>query len=156
MSAALVMPTESKDLLRPRRAPRSRCSGNGGGTACSTSAHRRAVDEHARGVRPVRSIRPPAGAWLAAVIPASRIAALFAQPAWPSTRTSQTGRSADRGVEIGGGREAAEPPDLLVPAAADDPAWAGLAGGIGGDPRLRLGEAGVSLRSSAARRGRGP
>ena len=48
---------------------------------------------------------------------------------------------ADRGVELGGGGEAAQPPLLLVPAAAQDPRPVGVGGGIGADPRLRLGEA---------------
>ena len=47
---------------------------------------------------------------------------------------------ADDGVEIGGGREAAEAPALLVPAAADDPARRRVGGGISGDALLRLGE----------------
>ena len=47
---------------------------------------------------------------------------------------------ADGGVELGIGREAAEMPALLVPAAADDPARRRIGGGIGGDPLLRLGE----------------
>ena len=44
------------------------------------------------------------------------------------------------GVEIGGGGEAAQAPALLVPAAADDPARGRVGGGIGADPRLRLGQ----------------
>ncbi len=44
----------------------------------------------------------------------------------------------DRGVEIGGGREAAQMPALLVPASPDDPAWRRIGRGIGANPRLRL------------------
>ena len=44
----------------------------------------------------------------------------------------------DRGVEVGGGREAAEPPGLLVPAAADDPRQFGIVGGIFADRGERL------------------
>ncbi len=59
---------------------------------------------------------------------------------------------ADDGVEIGGGREAAEAPALLVPAAADDPARGRIGGGISGDP-LPAPPASelVSLRSSEQR-----
>src|SRR3546814_1714859 len=42
------------------------------------------------------------------------------------------------GVDVGGGGEAAETPFLLVPAAPDDPAGAGIRGGISGDLRLRF------------------
>ena len=64
---------------------------------------------------------------------------------------------ADRGVELGGGREAAEVPALLVPAAADDPARRRVGGGIGGDPLLRLGErVGVGKVELAAPPCRGP
>ena len=124
MSATAVRPLESSiscarakravALQRQRRRHRPR----------STSAIAASTKMPLGARRPAVSIRPPGGARLAASIPASRIAALFAQPAWPSTRSSQTGRSRDHGVEIGGGREAAEAPALLVPAAADDPARA--------------------------------
>jgi hypothetical protein len=53
----------------------------------------RGVDEGA-GRPPAISIRPPAGTAVAAVTPASFIASVFATAAWPSTRSSQTGRSA--------------------------------------------------------------
>ena len=41
-----------------------------------------------------------------------------------------------RGVEVGGGREAAEAPALLVPPAADDPAPLGIGAGVFRDLRL--------------------
>jgi len=38
-----------------------------------------------------RMILPPSGSFVSRVTPAARIAALFATPAWPSTRLSHTG-----------------------------------------------------------------
>jgi hypothetical protein len=49
---------------------------------------------------------------------------------------------ADHGIDVGGGREAAEAPGLLVPAAALDPDRGGPGRGIGGDAALRVGERG--------------
>ncbi len=40
-----------------------------------------------------RMILPPAGSGVDFVMPASASVRLLAQPAWPSTRSSQTGRS---------------------------------------------------------------
>jgi hypothetical protein len=67
--------------------------GGGAGTAFSTSCEAASM-KTPLGSRPIFSIFPPLGDCDAAVTPASFIAALFAQPAWPSTRSSQTGRSA--------------------------------------------------------------
>ena len=47
----------------------------------------------------------------------------------------------DRGVEIGGGREAAEAPFFLIPTRPDDPRHFGVVGGIFADRRLRFGKA---------------
>ena len=48
---------------------------------------------------------------------------------------------ADHGVELGGGRIAAEAPFLLVPAEAGDPARRAMRSGVSGELGLRLGEA---------------
>ena len=45
-----------------------------------------------------------------------------------------------RSVARGGGREAAEAPGLLVPAAPDDPRPLGIGGGVFGDLRLSFGQ----------------
>ena len=123
-----------------RAKARSRWTGSGGGTARSTSAIA-ASTKMPLGARPVRSIRPPVGrlgrggdsglAHRRAVRPAG----MAVDPLQPDRPV------ADDGVEVGGGREAAEAPALLVPAAADDPARGRVGGGIGADPRLRLVEA---------------
>ena len=63
-----------------------------------------------------RGSRRPAGGLVAAVTPAAFIAAVLATTAWPSTRSSTTGRSRHDGVEVGGGREAFVGPEFLVPA----------------------------------------
>src|SRR5690606_15785844 len=47
---------------------------------------------------------------------------------------------AHHGIQFGGGGEAAETPDFLVPAAPDDPRAFGIGGGILGDLALGLGE----------------
>ena len=156
MSATRGEAVGEQDLLRPRRAP-----GRAGAAAAAASRARPAPSPRRRrcrsGSRPVRSIRPPAGAWLCGGDPglahrhAVRPAGMAVDPLEPDRPVG------DDGVEIGGGREAAEAPALLVPAAADDPARGRVGGGIGADPRLRLLRASWCRRGRArARPGRGP
>jgi hypothetical protein len=92
MSAVAVMPKESSSRCASASA-RSRNSGEGAGICLATSSSA-ASTKMPLGWPLTCSIRPPVGDCVAALIPAARIAALFAQPAWPSTRPSQTGRSA--------------------------------------------------------------
>jgi hypothetical protein len=143
MSATVVRPFAS-NISCARAKALSRCTGSGAGTVRSTSAIAASTKTPlgaALAARPARSMRPPSGARVAAVIPASRIATLLAQPAWPSTRSSQIGRSPTIESRSAAGREPAEAPAFLVPAAADDPARRGIGGGILADPAERLLEA---------------
>ena len=96
----------------------------------------RVVDEQA--VR--RSRRRPPAAWVAAVTPAAFIAALLATTAWPSTRSSTTGRSlttASRSAAVG--KRLSGHSSWFQPK-PDDPArfWDG--GGIGAQPLLQVGD----------------
>ena len=70
------------------------CCGVGGGTFALISAVAASTKTPAGLPSASRSMRPPLGSLLALSTPASLMAALLAQPAWPSTRLSQTGRSA--------------------------------------------------------------
>jgi hypothetical protein len=131
MSATEVMPFESRVFCAISSAW-SRSRGSGGGTAFCTRSEAASM-KIPEGCRPAISIRPPGGDLLAAVTPASFIAMLFAQPAWPSTRSSQTGRpgtTASRSAAVGKRPRA---PFFLVPAAADDPARRRIGRGISGD-----------------------
>ena len=77
-------------------------------------------------------IWPSDGAWESLSTLARRMASELAQPAWPSTRLSQTGRCGADRVEHGRGRERAARPEALVPVPAGDP----RVGRGGLDPRL--------------------
>ncbi len=65
-----------------------------GGTARSKSCVAASTNTPAGAPFAPFSIRPPVGEAVVAVIFAARIAALFAQAAWPSARLRYTGRSA--------------------------------------------------------------
>jgi hypothetical protein len=116
------VPARGQRLVRAR----------GGADRLADSSSR--IDEDAELAARSRSCRRRRLARAVRPLPSSP---LFAQPAWPSTRSSQTGR--DTLSMIGGGRETAEPPFLLVPlAAADDPARRRIGGGLVRDSGLRL------------------
>ena len=63
---------------------------------------------------------------------ARRIASELAQPAWPSTRSSQTGRCGATASSTAAVGNAPPGPEALVPVPAGDPRVAG----VGVDPRL--------------------
>ena len=67
------------------------------------------------------TIWPWEAACVSAVTLARRIASEFAQPACPSTRISQTGRSGATASRTLRRREGAARPEALVPVAAGDP-----------------------------------
>ncbi len=98
-SAAAEMPA-SCTLVRPRaRSSRSAVSRLAASSPTSSAGTWRSTRPIAASTStPVasplasRSMRPPAGSGVSRVMPASCSARLLAQPAWPSTRLSQTGR----------------------------------------------------------------
>ena len=116
-----VMPKDEQDSPAPCASASSRLRRRAGRDRALDQASRVVDEEAGRVAAASRSILPPSGAWVAAVIPASCIAALLPTPAWPSTRSSTTGRSlttASRSAAVG---KRLVGPQFLVPAEADDP-----------------------------------
>ena len=96
MSAAAVSPFDSISSCALASAA-SYCAASGAGTLALTSSIAASTN------KPF-SIVPPEGALVCAVIPAALSAALLATAAWPSTRSSHTGRSpttASRSAAVG-------------------------------------------------------
>ena len=102
MSAMAVIPKLCSFLCASPKAM-SRSKGLGAGTNLPIKFDA-ASTNMPLGFPAASSMRPPAGDFDAAFIPAISRARLFAQPAWPSTRSSQTGRSltaASRSCAVG-------------------------------------------------------
>ena len=104
MSAAAVTPTDEQHVLRLLQGLGELRRRVGGGTFELTSSLAASTNKPVGLPLASRSILPPTGSLVAAVMPAAFSAALLTTTAWPSTRSSTTGRSdtaASRSAAVG-------------------------------------------------------
>ena len=115
----------------------ARSSGRGGGTFCAIKAAAVPMKTPLGFPASSRTTRPPAGSAIVPSMPANSSARLLPQPAEPSARSSQIGRSgmiASRSAAVGNRPHL---PARLVPSAPDDPRAPLIGLSKGGDPAQR-------------------